>query len=246
MKKAYSLVYDPLFYIMLVFFVILTTALPASLGQPRFMPIIQTIVLFVFLLVPLRQRLVRPAVSVMIIWLICQCAIISVLTWLMPLQLEHAIGNGFLYHEAYLQWFFGHGLLPDSLAVQPANRIIELAGILLGSLLTGGLVGVWFFVRAINLTGFSIGSLIAPLGGFAHLIGALPIWTLIRLSGYAGAIVWLAEPLLTRNWSLRYYGTERRQLMLVAIGLLGLGLLLEFILPTAWRTLFAPPIPGKL
>jgi len=246
MQKEYRLVNDPLFYIMLVFFALLTTALPASLGQPRFLPVAQTMALFGFLLVPMRQRLIHQALWVMVIWLIVQCAVISILTWLVPLPIEQAIGNGFFYREAYLQWFFGRGLLPNGLAMQPTNRIIELVGITLGSLVSGGLVGLWFFVNAINLTGFSIGSLVAPLGGFAHLLGALPLWTLARLVGYACAVVGLAEPLLTRNWAARYYATARRQLMLAAIGLIALGLLLELILPGTWRAFFAPHIPGKL
>jgi len=245
MQKQYRLAHDPIFYIMLAFFALLTTALPASLGQPRFMPVVQTLALFVFLLVPLRQGLIRQAVNVMIIWLLIQLLVILVLTWLVPLQLERAIGDGFLYRSAYLQWFFGRGIEPDSLWAQPGNRLIELAGVIIGSLATGGLLGVWFLVRAVNLTGFSMGALIAPLGGFSHLLGALPLWTLVRLAGYAGAVIYLAEPLLTSNWSLRYYGNQRRQFLLVVVGLLCLGFLLEFLLPGVWRTLFAPPLPRK-
>lgn len=246
MGKQYRLVYDPVFYIMLAFFALLTTALPASLGQPHFMPVAQTVALFVFLLIPLRQGLIRQAIGVMLIWLVIQLGVILILTWLVPLQLEKAIGDGFLYRSAYLQWFFGRGVEPDSLWAQPLNRSIELAGIMIGSLATGGLVGVWFLVRAANITGFGMGALIAPLGGFSHLLGALPLWTLVRLAGYAGAVVYLAEPLLTGNWSMRYYGNERRRLLLVVVGLLCLGLLLEFLLPGTWRTLFAPRIPQKL
>ncbi len=244
MQKQYSLVYDPLFYIMLVIIALLATALPGGMGQPRFLPIIQTIGLFVFLLVPLRQRLIRSALMILLIWLLVQIITMIGLVWLAPGQIEHAISNGFIYRETYLQWFFAGGQPPDSLQVQPVNRLIELAGVLLGALASGGLIGIWFLVRAVNLTGYGIGAVMVALGGWRHLLAALPLWNLIRLTGYAGFIVLLAEPLLTGNWSLQYYRTHGR-LLLVASFLLILGLLLEFILPGTWRSIFAPHILRK-
>ncbi|MCX6045287.1 MAG: hypothetical protein NT075_09240 [Chloroflexi bacterium] len=241
MQKQYSLVYDPIFYIMLVIIALLATALPAGMGQPRFLPLIQTIGLFVFLLVPLRQRLVRPAIGVLCIWLLVQSLTLVGLVWLAPGQVEHAIGDGFIYHETYLQWFFAGGHPPDSLLVQPGNRLIELAGVLLGALASGGLIGIWFLVRAVNLTSYGIGGVMVALGGWQHFLAALPLWNLVRLAGYAGFIVLFAGPLLTSDWSLQYYRTKSR-LLLVATLLLILGLGLEFILPGLWRSLFAPHI----
>jgi hypothetical protein len=103
---------------------------------------------------------------------------------------------------------------------------------------TGGLLGVWFLVRATNLAAYGAGSLWQSSGIASNVLGGLPVWTLLRLAGYAAAIVLLAEPLLTSNWSLPYYLTKRRRLLLVSAILLGSGLLLELILPAAWRTLF--------
>ncbi len=241
MQKQYSLVSDPIFYIMLVIIALLATALPGGMGQPRFLPLIQTICLFVFLLVPLRQRLVRPAIWVLLIWLLVQSVTMIGLVWLAPGQIERAIGNGFIYHETYLQWFFAGGHPPDSLFVQPGNRLIELVGVLLGALASGGLIGIWFLVRAVNLTSYGIGALMVALGGWRHLLAALPFWALIRLAGYAGFIILLAGPLLTSDWSLQYYRTKRR-LLLAATLLLVLGLGLEFFLPGLWRSIFAPHI----
>jgi hypothetical protein len=245
MEKQYRLVYDPVFYIMLIIIALLATALPGGMGQPRFLPVIQTVGLFAFLLVPLRQRLVRPAILVVFIWLVVQSITMITLVWLVPGQIERAIGDGFIYREAYLQWFFAGGHPPDSLLIQPVNRLIELAGILFGALASGGLIGIWFLVRAVNLTGYSIGALMVALGGWTHLFAALPVWNLIRLAGYAGFVILLADPLLTSNWSLHYYRAEWR-LLLVASLLLVLGLLLEFILPGAWRSIFAPHILRKV
>jgi hypothetical protein len=90
------------------------------------------------------------------------------------------------------------------------------------------LIGVWFLVRATNLAAYGSGLL---LHENLPLLASLPLWTWLRLGGYAGFIILLAEPMLTSQWSLRYYLNHRRRLLLVATLLLGLGLVAEFLLP---------------
>jgi hypothetical protein len=238
MQNEYSLLNDPIFYIMLAFFALLTTALPAALGQPRFLPLAQTVALFVFLSIALRRGAVRQAIRILVIWLVLQLGSFIVITRLAPAQVEHAISDGFPYRQAFIGWFYGAEALPASLWTQPISRLIELLGVLVGSLVTGGLLGVWFLVRATNLAAYGAGALWQSSGVAINVLGGLPVWTLLRLAGYAGAIVLLAEPLLTGNWALSYYITKRRRLLLVSASLLLSGLLLELILPTAWRSLF--------
>lgn len=238
MSTDYNLLDDPLFYITLGFFALITTALPAALGQVWFLPIGQTLALFVFLTLAVRRRALRPALTILGIWLAVQLVALILVTWLLPAQVEGAIRNGFDYRTSFLAWFYAGEPLPNGLRAQPLGRLVELVGVLVGSLLTGGLAGVWFLVRATNLAAFGAGSLWASSEATLNGLGGLPLWTLLRLAGYAGGIVLLAEPLLTRNWSFAYYLTERRTLILVAILLLVSGLLLELILPNAWRALF--------
>ncbi len=240
MSTQYRLSHDPVFYIMAGFFALVTTALPAVLGQPRFLPIAQTLALFVFLLIPLRQRQIRQAITVIALWLVLQWVTMLLLTWLAPLQVERAINDGFIYRTAYLEWFFGNRQAPGSLALQPVGRLLEVLGILVGSLVSGGLIGIWFLVRALNLAAFGSGALLAPLGGLTGLLAAQPVWTLISLAGYGGFVILLAEPLLTRHWALGAFWKERRTLGLISAALLVIGLLLEIILPGAWRTFFQP------
>jgi hypothetical protein len=239
MQEQYSLVRDPVFYVMLAFFALLTTAMPAALGQPRFLPFAQTVALFAFLALAIRQRKVPQAVLILAIWLALQIIALILTTWLAPDQVERAINEGFEYRTAFLGWFYGAGALPASLSAQPAARLGELLGIIFGSLLTGGLLGVWFLVRAANLAAYGAGVLGHDSGLFFNSIAGLPLWTLLRLAGYAGFVVLLAEPLFSRNWSPAYYLASRRRLLLISVTLLGLGLLLEVVLPGAWRTLFA-------
>ncbi len=238
MAKAYSLLSDPLFYIMLGFFALLTTGLASILGQPRFLPISQTVALFAFLSVALRRRQIRPAFTIIVIWLVLQLATLILLTRVAPGQVEWAFQNGFRYRGDFIGWFYGTGELPASLTQQLGYRLFELVGVLVGSLISGGLLGVWFLVRVTNLTAYGAGALWQTSGDSLAVLGGLPLWALFRLAGYAGFIVLLAEPLFTGNWSPRYYLSNRRRLLLISAGLLTAAILLELTLAQVWPTLF--------
>ncbi len=241
MSQRYSLVTDPIFYVMVATFALLTTSLPAILGQPIFMPLVQTLALFIFMTITLRQQLIRHTLVVVALWLVVQFLVILCLTLWADRRVQEAFAEGFLYRMAYVDWFYataGDALRPDGFGARPLARTVELVGVTVGSLLTMGLAGIWFLVRTLNLTAFGMGALMLASGEFKALFGALPLWALLRVGGYAGLVVLLAEPLLTSNWNITFYLRERRQLIRSALLLLALGLLLEFFLPNLWRSLF--------
>lgn len=239
MNRPYSLAHDPLYYITVAFFALLTTGLPTAIGQPNFLPIIQTVALFIFLLIPLRQGFMRQALLVLGLWLVLQFAVVLLLTWLMEARSERAFHDGFQYRMAYIAWFFGAAaaLRPDSFGAHPLTRLIELLGILGGSLISGGLIGVWFLVKSVNLAAYSMGVLLIALKSTVGWLLAIPFWSFVRIAGYTGLVALLGEPLLTGNWQPRFYWHTRRRLILTASALLLLGLLLELFLPDLWRTL---------
>jgi hypothetical protein len=239
MAKKYSVLSDPLFYIMLGFFALLTTGLASILGQPRFLPISQTLALFAFVSIAFRRRQNRSALISILIWLILQMATLILLTRVATGQVEWAFNDGFHYRSDFIGWFYGTGPLPASLVQQPGYRILELIGVLVGSLFSGGLLGIWFLVRAANLTAYGAGALWQTSGDSFAVFGGLPLWALLRLAGYAGFVTLLAEPLFSGNWSLRYYLTNRRRLLLISAGLLGAAILLELTIAQVWPTLFA-------
>lgn len=250
MTKRYRLLNDPIFYITVILFALLTTALPAIIGQPLFLPLVQTIALFAFMTIALHQKLIRQTVVIFTLWLVIQFVVILLLTTWAEQRVQQSFADGFLYRMAYVEWFFdgslatddstmvANALRPDSFSARPWARLLELAGVTLGSLFTLGLVGIWFLVRAVNLTAFSMGAVILAGGEAKALIGGIPIWALIRISGYAGLVILLAEPLLTSNWNPLFYLRERRRLLILSVALTGIGLLLELFLPNSWRMLF--------
>lgn len=239
MQPSYSLARDPLFYITIGFFAFLTTGLPTVIGQPNFLPIVQTVALFIFLLIPLRQGLIRQAVWVMALWLGIQFVLVTTLTWFLEVRAERAFHDGFQYRMAYVAWFYGaaDAIRPDSFTATPLARLIELLGILLGSLVSVGLLGIWFLVKSVNLAAYNMGVLLVAMESAVGLLLALPIWSLLRIGGYAGLVILLSEPGITGIWNPRHYWRTRQRLIIIAGGLLLGGLLLELFLPDLWRLL---------
>lgn len=222
---------DPVYYVTAACFAVLTTALPALLGQPRFLPILQAIVLTVFLALPLHQRNPRGALRIVALWLPLQYVTLTVLTYLFRAQVENAIPNGFLIQGEIAAWFFAGAAYPAAFGATPLARLVEIAGVLLGGLASAGLVASWFIMRALNLAAYSTAILLAALETPSLILLTIPWWTLVRVAGYAGLLVVLAEPLLTYTWSPSHYWQRSRRLLLTSTGLLVAGILAELILP---------------
>ncbi len=231
MHESYSLTRDPTYYLTVSFFALLTTAMPALLGQPRFLPFLQAITLTIFIAIPLRKGHLRGALNVMALWLILQFGLMTLLSWAFGGLVERAIANGFAYRGELTSWFYSGAILPGSLQAAPLARLVEVIGIIVGSVFTAGLIGAWFLVRAVDLAGFGTGTLLTSLDAPALILRVIPIWSLVRITGYAGLVTLLAEPLLTNIWSPTHYWHHRQRLLLVSLGLIIAGLLLELILP---------------
>ena len=235
-RRHYDLMKDPIYYFTFGFFAILTTALPAALGQPNFLPIAQAVALTLFLAVPLRRGLVGKGILVLSVWLVLQTLVMIVGTALLPPVFERAIHDGFAYHRSLLEWSVTGQNLPGWLFNSPVARLVELFGVLLGSLLSAGLVGLWFLMRAVNQFAYAVGRL--ALEGPPGLILGLMPWRLAMIAGYAGFVVILAQPLLTNSWSPAFYIKRQRRLLTASLTLVAIGLLLEMTLPGLWRSIW--------
>ncbi len=237
MSTTPSITRDPVYPATAAFFALLTTALPALLGQPRFLPVAQTLSLTVFVALALRHGNLRGALRIMALWLTVQFVLMVVFARFFGSQVEHAITGGFAYRGDITSWFFGAGPLPDSVSAAPLRRVIELVLVTAGSLLSAGFLGVWVVVNVLNRAGFGMGVLLSALANGGDAFFTLPLWTLLRVAGYAVATVIFAEPLLTGAWSPRRLWSARRGLLLTALGLIAAGLVLEPLL----SSLFARP-----
>jgi hypothetical protein len=211
------------------------------MGQFRFLPIIQALALTVLLLVPLRRRDLRSALIVVFLWLALAMLTVFAITWLDPLRVEVAFENGFLHRAAYAEWYYAADArtspLPASFATQLLPSLVEILGIVLGSLLTGGLVGAWFLMKVANLAAFSAASLLLTLPNFLWIFVALPVWSILQIGGGGGLLVLLAEPLASGKFGqgLAELGHSRRLPLLVFGGMFVLGILLELVLAPFWH-----------
>jgi hypothetical protein len=227
MNSEYSPTSDPLFYISVGLFALLTTALPAFMGLARLMPIMQALALGIFVILAVRRGDTRHAVWVMVVWLAVQFALVTLLAWLLTERMESAVVDGFTARGAILEWHFSRRTFPGSLVDDASVRLLEIVGATVGSLLTAGVVGDWFLVRAINLAGLQAGGLMANTTGPVLLTSPFVWLTAVRIAGLAGLTILCTEPLLTGNWSPGYYWNNRRRLALISLGLLIAGLILE-------------------
>ena len=234
-ERPYNLIQDPLYYVTLLFFVLVTTLPPALIGQPTFLPVAQALGLMIFTALAVRRGSPRQALIVVSVWLVAQFVLLVTLTWLFPTRLDLAFANGFNFRTAYLQWFYTGQDLPHSLAGSPGAILIEVAGVILGSLATGGVIGAFFLVRAVNFTAFGMGGLLA---GGVGIIAALPLWTFFKVGGYACFFVLFSRPILTGNLLPSTLSGPTRRLLTLGAGLLIGGFFLEFFLPGLWSAWF--------
>jgi hypothetical protein len=205
------------------------------MGQPNFMPIVQALGLTVFVAIPLHKSDLRSAFGVLLLWLGLQLLSMALLAWLLPVQVTRAIPDGFTYRIDLVTWAYTGDTLPQSLGMAPLARLGEIAGVLLGSLLTGGLIGSWFLVRAVDLFGYGLGTFLREVPGVLGLLMGLAPWRLLTLAGYAGFFLLLAQPILTNRWRLHHYLKNQRRLILWSTGLLVVGIVLEAFLPGIWQ-----------
>lgn len=231
MSNNNSITQDPIYYVTVGFFALLNTAIPAALGQPRFLPIIQTISLFIFFAVALHHRNVSGAIKVMAIWLPVQFVTITLLTSLFPAQVEAAFTDGFAYHGAISYWFFGGAPHPASLTTEPIAYFVGLAVTLLGSLITAGVAGSWVLVRLLNQSAYGMGVLLSLIENPGQALLVVPYWTLLRATAHAGLVILLAQPLLTGTWSPGYYWRNQKRLVQFSFVLLVLAVIAEIVLP---------------
>lgn len=230
---------DPVYYGMAVVFAVLTTALPAGLGQSRFLPIVQALALTIFLAMPLRAGLWRRAAVVMAIWLVLALGITAAITLFAPDHMERTVAGGFELRSSLVAWVYGASSMPDTILAAPVARMIETAGVVLGALLSAGLVGSWFLMQTVNATGFETGILMRTIGGAAGVALSIPVWSVLRLAGLAGLVILLSQPLLRGRWSVPFYWETQRTLIVWSLVLLALGILLGIAVPPLWQSAIA-------
>ncbi len=231
--KPYSIVNDPLYFGVVIFFAAITTALPAALGSRWLLLIAQTIALFVITFVAWRKGTAMRAAAVLFTWIIVQFFMFFFIAVFFA-GAERAINDGFEYRSALLAWIYGAGGLPNSWNDRFAGRFIELLGVTVGSTISGGLIGIGFLVRNVNLYAFGAATAWATSSSIWTLLAALEPWWLLRIVAYVGLIATCALPGYTGKWNPATWQPSERWLLMSSLLLLAVSLTLELILPGIW------------
>jgi hypothetical protein len=235
----YDLLSDPLFYATVAIFAFLSTGLPAVMGQVRFLPLAQTVFLTALTALAVRRRRMNVALAVVAIWVAVQVLTLFAATLVAPGQVEKAFSGGFSARTAQAEWFFSGTPFPGSVHESAGNWLLRTAGTLVGSIVSGGLLGYWMLVRAVNIAAFQAAGFAMVLDSLSASPAVFPPWMLSRIAGLAGLVVLMTEPLLTGNWSLDYYVRYRSRSLAAFAILLVLSFVLEIsLLPDTWRNMF--------
>ncbi len=239
--KRYSIVNDPLFYGVVAFFALLATALPAALGQQWMLALGQTAALWLLCFVAWRKGSALHAARVLGLWVVVQFAAFFTVAYFAGG--DGAVPQGFVHRQALLEWIFGVGALPASWASEPLRRTVETLGATLGATLSGGILGVWFLVRTVNLFAFSVATALGATESLWGLLAGLQPWWLLRIVAYVGLVATLALPGYTGKWSPAGWLPGERRLFWTSLALLVLALLLEVLLPGAWAAFASARMP---
>lgn len=232
-RKPYSIVNDPLYFGVVIFFAAITTALPAALGSRWLLLIAQTVALFAVTFVAWRKGTALRAAAVLLTWVIVQF-IVFFLIAVYYAGAERAINDGFEYRSALLAWIYGAGGLPNSWNDRFAGRLIELVGVTVGSTISGGLIGIGFLVRSVNLYAFGAGTAWTSSGSVWTLLASLEPWWLLRIIAYIGLIATCALPGYTGKWNPATWQPSERWLLIYSLLLLVISFSLEIALSGFW------------
>lgn len=238
-NNDYTITDEPIFYGTAIVFAFLTTLLTGLLGISWLMPALQTIALTLFMFPLVRRGRLRQALLLLFGWLLLQFVLVMFLSMGLPGRMELTIADGFDRRTGMLAWFYASDLAPAGLIESLGSRLLEILAIVIGSIVTAGLVGFWLLIRGVNLAAFYSGTILAALSDTANGIGAFPIWTILRLGGYALISLIGGGMLITEAEPFNRYIQRRRTLLFWALGLTLLGLIFELILPDLWRTWFS-------
>lgn len=230
--RKYSLVNDPLFYGVAVFFALLTTALPAALGQRWLLPVGQSVALWFFCFASWRKGSALHAARVLALWLCVQFIVFFAVA--LFTGGDRAIADGFGYRQQLLEWLFGVGALPASWTTEPVRRAIETLAVTAGTTLSAGILGVWFLVQGVNLLAFSAATLFSATNSIWGLIAGLQPWMLLRIIASVATVATFALPGYRGAWTPSAWMPGERRLFWWSLGLLAAATLLELVLPGIW------------
>ena len=225
----------------MAFGILVTTALPIFLGQRICLPVLSALVLIPMFIWALREGRPRKAIQLGLFWAVVQSAVIVISTVLLSDSASQAVLGGVEFRSEWLSWISNgtHVLRTPALALD--RTVLELIVYSAAMFLTGSVAGLIGLAVAMDTFNFTAATLLThaprPL---LMLLGAWPIWGIVRLVSFLTGGAVLAEPMVHLNLRIGFltdWWRRRKRLLAIGLGIFALSVLLQVLLAPLYRSL---------
>jgi hypothetical protein len=236
-----SVLDDWVVYPSMAFGILVTTALPIFLEQRICLPVLSAMVLIPMFIWALRSGRPGKAIQLGLFWAIVQSAVVVVFSILLSQNAGRAVLGGLEFRSDWLAWIANGAAVTHTPSMALGRASLELGGYAAAMALTGGVAGLIGLAVAMDAFNFSAATLLTEAARpVLMLLGAWPVWVIVRLVAALTVGAVLAEPVA--NFDLRpaflaAWWQRRKRLLAIGLGLLVLSFLLQLLLAPLYRTL---------
>jgi hypothetical protein len=209
-----------------------------SIGVPLFVPILNTLAGFPYMVLALRHGDVRVAVARMLLWALTMGVAATMTSFARPSQTDALFLRGEAYRTEMFAWVItGRGAesSPSQFIPQQARDAAIFSTL---ALATGGALAMPMGAALMNYMGHYAGALAAASrhSALTMLLGWHP-WAVVRVISFVTLGVLLSTPLLSKLFAFRVDWRAMRPLFLMAIAGLIVDVVMKTLLAPAWQRL---------
>jgi hypothetical protein len=208
----------------------------ALVDVPLLVPVLNTAVVFPFMVSALRRGETTAAIGRMLVWAASLAICSTALAYLAPDRTATLFINGDAYRREMFGWVWtGAGRESDPSRFIP-NHLFHAALFSVLSLATGSILSMPMGALLMNYMGHYVGALAAVSGHPARTIALAWVpWAIVRIVSFVALGVVLGGPVLSRLRGFPYrLRDHRRTIWIAAAGLLA-DILLKALLAPAWQ-----------
>jgi hypothetical protein len=207
-------------------------------GIPLFVPVVNTLAAFPFMVAALSRGDVRLAVARMLVWALALAACATLLSYAQPSRTDTLFLRGASYRAEMFGWVItgrGEESEPSRFIPQQAMHTAVFAALAIAS---GGVLALAMGAVLMNYMGHYVGSLAAAS---AHPLATVALgwhpWAVIRIVSFVTIGVILSAPVLSWLGGFRVDRRAARRLLAWAGAGLIADVVLKWLLAPAWQRL---------
>jgi hypothetical protein len=208
-----------------------------GIGVPALVPILNTLVVFPFMLSSLKRGEVSRAIARMLVWAAAMAVCSTLLAYVAADRTGALFINGEAYRREMFTWVWtGVGRESQPAAFIPTH--LAHAGVFCGlSLASGSVLSMPMGALLMNYMGHYVGALAAssrhPLA--VALLAWVP-WAVVRIVSFVALGVVLGGPILSRVAGFRFRLRDHATILWLACAGLAIDIVLKALLAPVWQT----------